>query len=128
MAVAEHRSLGDFAIMNAVTDSIHGRSEWRWRQFCWLLLLFLLASMVSSLLPTPDSWSDIRSQWLPSAAIALTTACLFIATFWIYQRPGFVFKIQAVILWLLFGAVLIGAIYSLFESFAFLREVRASHV
>jgi hypothetical protein len=126
--VAQLFSLGDFAIMNAVTDSTLRQDERRWRQFFWLLLIFLSAAMVSSLLPTPNSWSDIRSQWLPSAAMALTAFCLFVATFWIYQRPGYVFKIQAVVLWFLFGAVLAAATYSLFESFTFLREVRGSHV
>ena len=126
--MAQLFSLGDCAVMSAITDSTHSRDERRWRQFFWLLLVFLFAAVISSLLPTPNSWSDIRSQWLPSAALALTAFCLFVATFWIYQRPGFVFKVQAAILWLLFGVVLAATTYSLFESFTFLREVRGSHV
>jgi hypothetical protein len=110
--------------MNAVTESKHSQDKRRWRQFFSLLLIFFLAGFASLLLPTPGSWSDVRSQWVPSVAMALTTSCLFIATFWVYRRIGFIFKIQAVILWLLFGVALIGLVCALINSFIFLRELR----
>jgi hypothetical protein len=94
-----------------------------WRSFFSLLIILFFAMMVSAQLPTPGSWSDGRSQWLPPAAIAITTVCLFVATFRIYRRPGVLSKIQSVILWLIFGVVLIAAIDSLYESWLFLREV-----
>ena len=114
--------------MNTVTDSMYGQGKQSWRQFMLLLLVFVVAMIVCGLLPTPGSWSDSRSQWLPPAVMGLTALSLFVASFWVYRRPGFIFKIQAVILWLLFGAVLIIAAYSVYESFTFLRDVRASHV
>lgn len=111
--------------MNIGTTLISNQGERRWRQFWFLLLVFFMGGMISSELPTPDSWSDGRSQWLPAAAIGIITFGLIVATFWIYQRPGIVFKIQAVILWLFFGIVMVACIVSLYEAFIFLREVRA---
>jgi len=78
--------------------------------------------MVASLLPTPGSWSDRRSQWVPGVVIAASMGCLFVATFRIYRKPGLVFKLQSVLLWLLCGGVFLAAIYSVYESFIFLRE------
>jgi hypothetical protein len=88
----------------------------------------IIAMQICSLLPTPGSWSDSRSEWLPGAAMAFCAVSLFVATFRIYRRFGFVFKIQAAILWFIFGAVFIGALMTLYESFTFLSDVRASHV
>jgi hypothetical protein len=120
--------LRDFAIMNALADSAHDQGKQKWRQFFSLLLIFIAAAIASSLLPTPGSWSDTRSQWLPPTAMALIASGLFVACFWIYCRPGLVFKIQAVMLWLLFGAVLVIALREVYESFTFLRDVRVSGV
>jgi hypothetical protein len=99
-----------------------------WRQFLLVLAVFFVTAFVSSLLPTPGSWSDVRSQWLPAAAIALTTLCSLIWSIQIFRRAGFSMRFQAFILWVLFAVVLCATIYSLFESFAFLGEVRKSHV
>jgi hypothetical protein len=93
-----------------------------------LLLVFFADMMICVELPTPDSWSDARSQWLPSAAMVVTVFCLCIATHWVYRRPGFIFKIQAVILWLLFGTVLAIATYGVYDSLMFLGEVRANQM
>jgi hypothetical protein len=110
--------------MEIVTDPRRDANGQVWRPFWSLLIVFLLGGLVCSILPTPDSWSDARSHWLPPAAVGLMAACLFIASFWIYRRSGMVFKIQALILWLLLGAVVIGATCALYDSFLFLREVR----
>lgn len=93
-----------------------------------VLSVFFIAAFVSSLLPTPGSWSDVRSQWLPPAAIVLTTVCSLIWSIQIFRRAGFSMRFQAFILWLLFAVVLSAATYSLIESLTFLREVRGSHV
>jgi hypothetical protein len=79
------------------------------------------------MLPTPDSWSDPRSQWTPPAAIALAALGLFVASFWIYRQRGVVFKAQAVILWLIAGAALVAAACGLYECAAFLQMVRGGH-
>ena len=110
--------------MNKGSTLIAQRGEQRWRQFWFLLLAFFVGGMICSELPTPDSWSDGRSQWLPDVAIGIITLCFIVATFWIYRRLGIIFKLQAVILWLFFGIVMIACIVSLYEAFIFLKEVR----
>lgn len=102
----------------------YGRGE---RQFIWVLAIFFIAVIASSLLPTPGSWSDVRSQWFPPAAMALTTLCSLIWSLQIYRRGGFAMRIQAFILWFVFAVVLVAAICSLVESFTFLQEVRRNH-
>ncbi|HEY5909660.1 MAG TPA: hypothetical protein VJA21_03545 [Verrucomicrobiae bacterium] len=99
-----------------------------WQRFALLVAAFFVAATISCFLPTPDSWSDLRSQWAPPAAIAFAALVLFIATFGIYRLNGTVFKVQAVILWLLAGAALVLAVSSLYECITFLHQVRGWHV
>lgn len=110
--------------MSEAADLISGRGERPWMRFLLLLFLFFAGGLIASLLPTPGSWSDVRSQWLPLAVMTVINFCLLIAIFWIYRRAGPVFKVQAVILWLIIGSALIACLYGLYDSFAFLRQVR----
>jgi F0F1-type ATP synthase membrane subunit a len=114
--------------MNTITDSTNGQSTGRWRPFLLLLLLFVVDTQICGLLPTPDSWSDGRSQWLPPVAMGVTVFCLCIAVHWVYRRPGFIFKIQALVLWLLFGTVLGMSAYGIYDSLTFRREVKANEI
>jgi len=111
---------------NSATTSSPPSGTRSWGQFLLVLSVFFIAAFVSSLLPTPGSWSDVRSQWLPAAAIVLTTLSSLFWSIQIFRRGGFAMRSQAVILWVLFAVVLSAAIYSVFESFMFLRE--GSHV
>jgi F0F1-type ATP synthase membrane subunit a len=110
--------------MEANIDSKQGGERRVWQPFLSYLVVFVFSATVCSLLPTPNSWSDVRSQWVPSAAIALLALCLIVASIWIYRRSGQVFKIQAIILWVVFGGVLIAAACDLYASIGFLKEVR----
>jgi len=94
-----------------------------WQQCLWLLLIFLVAFMIAACLPTPGAWSDRKSQWLGDAFFAPISFALFIATNWIFKRKGLVFKLQAVLLWLLFGFAFVTSTCGLFVSVSFLREV-----
>jgi len=114
--------------MSVLIDSVLGRDKRTWRQFLLLLVLFLVDMKLCCCLPTPGSWSDGRSQWLPQAAAAVTAICLCIAVHWVYRRQGFIFKIQAVMLWLLFGTVMAGSAYGVYDSLTFLREVRVHDI
>ena len=107
--------------MRKLADLVSGAT---WLRFLLLLFLFFAGGLTASLLPTPGSWSDLRSQWLPLVAMTLMNFCLLVASFWIYRRPGPVFKVQAVILWLVIGSALIAGLYGLYDSIAFLREIR----
>src|SRR4051794_6031298 len=94
-----------------------------WQRFLVLILLFLLAILLASIAPTPDSWSDGRSQWMPAAITGLSALALLVATFWSYCLKR-VSRMQAAILSFVFGAALIVAVFGLYESLLFLREVR----
>jgi hypothetical protein len=107
--------------MDATTDTMHRQGKPTWRGFLLLLTTFVLAIWIFGLPPAPGSLWHIRSQWPRSSAIALTTFCLLIANFWIFQRPGFIFKIQAVALWLLTGPFMFISAYSTYNSLVFLR-------
>jgi hypothetical protein len=92
-----------------------------WLQFLALLVVLLLAIYFCGFPPRPGSLQHIHSQLQPSAIITLTVLCLFVASFWIYRRHGYIFKIQAIILWLLFGTTLFCAACSVYESYTYLR-------
>src|SRR5262245_28551543 len=108
--------------MSTIPHFLRAERGKEWQQFLLFLGIFLVSGTVGSLLPTPGSWSDRGSEWVPGAVIAASMGCLFIATFRIYRKPGLVFKLQAVLLWFLCGAVFLAAAYSVSESFTFLRE------
>jgi hypothetical protein len=110
--------------MNINPDAVPGEGWQKWRQFLVLLVAFLFIVVVASMLPTPGSWSDMRSDWLPPAIIAPTALCLMMANFRIYRRPGFLFKIQAVILWFLFGGIFAAAVCDLYESYQFFHAAK----
>jgi hypothetical protein len=112
--------------MSRLFQSLRAHHGQNWQDFLWYILAFLLAGSICSILPTPGSWSDGRSQWVPAAALAPVAAALFVVTFRIYRRSGTTFKIQAVILWAIFGATLMASAFSLYDSVTFLREVRAN--
>ncbi len=99
----------------------------RWQPFLLLLLVFFAASSIAVALPTPGSWSDRRSQWIPAVALAVTALATFVAGHWIFRRRGVLFKVQALIVWGLCGVVLVGSISSLYESWVFLSEVGGNH-
>jgi hypothetical protein len=115
----------------AVRDLIHSVRAERgkdWQGFLLFVALYLIAMLVCSSLPTPGSWSDTRSQWLPSAAMVVCACALFVASLRIYRRIGLIFKAQALFLWFLFGAAFLVGVISLYESFTFLRVVRAGQM
>ncbi len=99
----------------------------RWGHFLCLLQIFFLASVVATSLPTPGEWSDYRSQWMPSAALATVSLVLCVATHWLYRRPSLLFKLQAIALWLLFGYMCGESLLPLYESATFFRELHRRH-
>jgi len=53
--------------------------------------------------------------------MAWASLCLFVATFWIYQRAGSIFKIQAAILWLISGAMFVRCVSSFHETYLYMQ-------
>ena len=98
-----------------------------WRRVFLLLGMFFSAVCVSSLIPTPGSWSDVRSQWLGPALIAAVCIVFLVATAHTYSIHGPLTGFQAVLLSMFFGVVLIFIGRELYVSALFLREVRGHH-
>ena len=87
-----------------------------------LLVVFFLAFIACSLFRTPGSWSDGGSQWFPSLLLAPVSLAFCIATHWIYIRPGRAPKVQAAILWVIFGVVFTVSVIGLIQSQHFLSR------
>lgn len=98
-----------------------------WRRFFLLLGMFFIAFCLGGLTPTPRAWSDIRSQWLGAAAISVVCVGFLSATARAYWGRGSLTGLQAALLSIIFGSVLIFAARELFVSALFLREVRSRH-
>jgi len=98
-----------------------------WRRFFLMLGMFFVAFVVACELPTPDSWSDVRSQWMPAAVSVAVSIAFIVASTVTYWRRGPLTGIQASLLCVIFGAVLIFAATELLTYIAFLREVRSRH-
>lgn len=95
-----------------------------WRLFLSLLIVVLLVVGILGLPPALGSLYQLRSQWPRSSAMALTTLCVLIASFRLYRRSGHIFKIQAVVLWLLTGPMFVCSAYSTYNSLSFVYFVR----
>lgn len=104
-------------------EAVPGRS---WRRFFLLLGMFFVAFCLSSFIPTPGSWSDVRSQWLGAAVVAIICVAFLVATARTYWSRGPLTGVQATLLCFIFGVVLVFMARDLFMSAMFLREVRSS--
>lgn len=71
---------------------------------------------------TPGAWSDWKSQWFPSLILAPFSLALCVMTHRIYIRAGAAPKIQAIVLWFLFGGVFTDSICTLIVAQRFLNE------
>lgn len=109
--------------MHSTPSSLDLEPERAWRRFWLLLGMFFVASCFASLIPTPGSWSDTRSQWLSPAAMAFTALIFLFTAQWIYWRGGPLGRVQIWVLSVLFGAVLVLVVSSLWECIAFMRDV-----
>ncbi len=98
-----------------------------WRRFFLLIGIFFVVSFIACQLPTPGEWSDIRSQWLPAALVAAICVVLIVVTAVTYWRGGPLCGLQASLLGLIFGLVLVFMLRELYVSALFLRVVRSSH-
>ena len=98
-----------------------------WRRFFLLLGMFSAAFVVACVIPTPDSWSDVRSQWLPAAVVAAVCIVFVITSAITYWRGGPLTGLQASLLCLIFGVILVLMARELFVSAHFLRDVRSTH-
>jgi hypothetical protein len=87
-----------------------------------MLACFLVAALICIFCPTPGAWSDRRSRWFPDILLLLLSLCFFVATHWIYIRSLPHSKLQAAILWLIFGGIFIASLQSLYESQLFLSR------
>jgi hypothetical protein len=113
---------------NQLQQESRAKPRQNWQHFFWVLVPLIIVYVIAGLLPTPGAWSDTRSQWMPVAVLAPASLALFIATHWIFRRDGRVFKLQAIILWTLFGFVFLVSVFTLYESAEFLREVRRTQL
>jgi hypothetical protein len=97
-----------------------------WWRFFLLLGAFFVALCLGGLVPTPGSWSDVRSQWLGAAVVAaVCIAFLFVTAFSYWNRTTLT-GLQATLLALMFGLVLVLMVRELYASAVFLRQVRSS--
>ncbi len=87
-----------------------------------LLVAFFLVFIACFLFRTPGSWSDGRSQWLPSLLLAPISLAFCIATPWIFGWSGRAQKIRVAILWFLFGAAFTFSVVELIKSQHFLMR------
>ena len=113
--------------MTTSPTSVANMPNHAWRRFFLMLGMFFVALVVACELPTPGSWSDVRSQWIPTAVSVAVSIAFIIASAVTYRRRGPLTGIQASLLCLIFGATLIFAATELLSSIAFLREVRSRH-
>ena len=77
----------------------------KWCHATILLLIFLVGSLVCPFCLPIGGWSDGRSHWGAPCAIFVLSSALAIATHWLYRSSGTLYKVQACVLWLFFGAV-----------------------
>ena len=98
--------------------------RYSWRRFWLYLGMFFIGFAIAGLLPTPGSWSDTRSQWLPLVAIALIDVIFALSAGLDYHRHGLLSRSQISILSLLFGTVFLFTSLSLWECIAFRLAIR----
>ena len=113
--------------MPVLTTSEGAVPSQSWRRFFLLLGVFFVAYWLSSFIPTPGSWSDVRSQWLDAAVVAVLCVVFLVTTARTYWSRGPLTGFQATLLCLIFGVVLVFMARELFVSAMFLRDVRNSH-
>jgi len=77
----------------------------QWYHSITLLLVLIVGLVVLSLIPVSGELSARRSEWLRPALVLVLTIGLSVATHWLYRRPDSLRKLQAIGLWLLFGAI-----------------------
>ena len=113
--------------MQGVTSGVVVIRSRGWRRFFLLLGMFFVAFVVAGFIPTPGSWSDVRSQWLDAAVVAVICILFIITSAGTYWRGGPLTGLQASLLCLIFGAIFVFMARELFTSMLFLREVRSHH-
>jgi len=92
----------------------------KWKHVFVLLLIFLLGCLIGVIVLPWTGWSDTRSHWGEPFFIFLLSSVLAVATHWLYRRSGLIFKIQAIILWIAFGATAAIAAYQVVISWLFI--------
>ena len=103
------------------------RADSQWRRFFMLMGIFFVASGFAWLIPTPGSWSDIRSQWFGTAWVAVLCIVFIIVSVRSFRRSGSLTGVQATLLCLIFGLIFVFAARELFVSAQFLQEVRRNN-
>ena len=86
-----------------------------------LITGFVIAYIACDAFPTPGSWSDVHSQWLPDLVRVPMAFAFCVATHWIYIRPEIEAKFEAVILWFIFGGGFTISVVRLIQSRLFLK-------
>ena len=92
----------------------------KWKPTLVLLCIFISGSFIGLVLVPWTGWSDARSHWGEPFFIFLLSSGLAVATHWLYRRSGRIYKLQAIVLWLLFGAVAAIAVYQCILSWLFI--------
>ena len=107
-------------------SNVHDSAGLDWRRFRLLFGMFFVAFCVAGAVPTPGSWTDLRSQWLSPTLIAIVCLIFIITTAVTYWRGTLLTGFQASLLFSLFGILLAYMIRDVFVSIIFLRDVESS--
>lgn len=94
-----------------------------WRQFFLVLGLFLGAFAFAREVPTPGSWSDVRSQRLPAALASSICVAFIVAVALTYSRGGPLSGFQTMVLCVIFGGIFAFMACELFSSVQFMRKI-----
>jgi hypothetical protein len=101
-----------------------GRSSWR--RFFLLLGMWYAGVLVANLLPL-GGWSDVRSQWGNAALVTVICGVFFLLSAYLYWHGGFLSGLQASLLCLAFGSMLVFGGQELYTDMLFFRELRSRH-
>src|ERR1041385_2663204 len=91
-----------------------------WGLFFLLLGLFLAALCIAGLIPGPGAWSDIRSDRLSPMLVAVISFLFLVFTVYLHFWARLLNGVQASLLCLVFGGLLVVAGHDFFESIMFL--------
>jgi hypothetical protein len=92
-----------------------------WPRFFLLSLIFFAAFCIAGLIPTPGAWSDVRSQWLTPLLTALLCVAFLIVTAWSYWKTKSLSGLQAILMALLLGTLLLFVVHDLSTCIQFLK-------
>lgn len=105
--------------MNERDDRTPWHARENWQRFFLLIGIALYGLIGISFIPI--TYTDLPTEWKQPAILCPLSLGLAIACHWLFRRDRLVFKVQGVILWLLFGAMFLSTAYELIKSYLFLH-------